>query len=203
MKYTEPSGHGTTSGSDRGDDNDGFYEDIYDSQYDTIPEYEDFLQDMQDAQNEGTNQSALYDLVDEMNQSGGLDAEDQSTIHDWADEYGVDYDSLGVNAADGGSVQPDVPNNVNFDKKQLGKKWGKHKTDYPDMKNYTEYQNYANEVFNNPDKIVYDAVNKEYLYIKGDDLLRVGENGEFVSLYPGAASGRVTNAIENGGTVWP
>ena len=99
MKYTDPSGHGTTSGSDRVDDNADFYEDMYDSQYDTIPEYEDFLQDMQDAQNEGTNQSALYDLVDEMNQSGGLDAEDQSTIHDWADEYGVDYDSLGVNAA--------------------------------------------------------------------------------------------------------
>ncbi len=39
------------------------------------------------------------------------------------------------------------PNIVNFDSKQLGKKWGKHKTDYPDMKSYTDYQNYANDSF--------------------------------------------------------
>lgn len=33
----------------------------------------------------------------------------------------------------------------------------------------------------------------------------VGEegDGEFISLYPGAQSGRVIDAIANGGTVWP
>lgn len=39
--------------------------------------------------------------------------------------------------------------------------------------------------------------------ILGDDLLRVGEGGKFISLYPGAQSGRVIGAITNGGTIWP
>lgn len=71
------------------------------------------------------------------------------------------------------------------------------------MKSFTDYQNYANDIFNNPEQIIYDAANNEYLYIKGDDLLRLGEDGEFISLYPGAQSGKVTSAIENGGTIWP
>ncbi len=95
------------------------------------------------------------------------------------------------------------PTKIILDSKQIGKKWGKHKTDYPKMKSYLDYENYINDVFNNRNKIVYDSVNKEYLYIKGNDLLRVGINGEFISLYPGAQSGRVTNAIKNGGTIWP
>ena len=66
-----------------------------------------------------------------------------------------------------------------------------------------DYQNYANDVFSKPNQVIYDAVNNEYLYIKGADLLRVGEDGEFISLYPGAQSGRVKSAIENGGIVWP
>ncbi len=103
----------------------------------------------------------------------------------------------------GGGTGLETPDAVSFDSKQLGKKWGKHKIDYPDMINYTDYQDYINEVFNKPDQIIYDATNKEYLYIKGDDLLRVGEGGEFISLYPGAQSGRVLDAIANGGTVWP
>lgn len=96
-----------------------------------------------------------------------------------------------------------APDTVNFDSKQLGKKWGKHKIDYPDMKNYTDYQNYANNIFNKPDQIIYDAVNGEYFYVKGDDLLRVDKGGEFISLYPGVQSGRVMDAIKNGGTIWP
>lgn len=85
----------------------------------------------------------------------------------------------------------------------MGQKWGKHKVDYPNMKSYTDYQDYANSIFSEPEQIIYDAVNNEYLYIKGDDLLRVGERGEFVSLYPGAQSGKVIKAIENGGEIWP
>lgn len=96
-----------------------------------------------------------------------------------------------------------VPEDINFDDKQLGKKWGKHKTDYPNMKDYTEYKQYARDVFDKPDKIIYDSKNQEYLYIKGDDLLRVSENGDFISLYDGAESARVTNAITEGGTLWP
>ena len=30
--------------------------------------------------------------------------------------------------------------NWSFDSKQLGKKWGKHKTDYPNIKSYTDYK---------------------------------------------------------------
>lgn len=96
-----------------------------------------------------------------------------------------------------------LPEKVSYDSKQIGCKWGKHKTDYPNMKDYTDYQNYADTVFYEPDQIVYDAVNKEYLYIKGIDLLRISEIGEFISLYPGAGSQRVINAISNGGTIWP
>ena len=41
------------------------------------------------------------------------------------------------------------------------------------------------------------------MYLKGNNLLRVTNNGEFVSLYPGAESSRVLSAIEKGGTIWP
>ena len=59
------------------------------------------------------------------------------------------------------------------------------------------------QVFKTPDKIIYDAKNKEYLYVKGNDLLRIGENGNFISLYPGADSAKVTDAIAKGGIIWP
>lgn len=96
-----------------------------------------------------------------------------------------------------------VPDNVAYDSKQVGKKWGKHKTDYPDMNNYKDYKKYANEVFGSPDKIIYDMQHNEFLYIKGNDLLRLSEIGKFISLYPGAGSERVINAIANGGVIWP
>ena len=44
--------------------------------------------------------------------------------------------------------------------------------------------------------LVYDYI------IPGDNLLRITENGDFVSLYPGANSDRVLSAIEKGGTIW-
>ena len=97
----------------------------------------------------------------------------------------------------------EAPERVNYDSNQVGKKWGKHKTDYPEMENYNDYINRIENTFNNPDKIVFDAKNNEYLYINGEQLLRLGESGEFISLYPGANSARVTNAIENGGVIWP
>lgn len=70
------------------------------------------------------------------------------------------------------------------------------------MKNYNEYKDFSNDIFKNPEKIVYDKVNDEYLYIRGNDLLRVKPNGEFISTYPGVSSSRVTNAIKNGGVLW-
>lgn len=71
------------------------------------------------------------------------------------------------------------------------------------MKNYKEYKKYADDIFNSPDKIIYDVNNGEYLYVKGNDLLRINEAGDFVSLYLGAGSARVINAIANGGIIWP
>lgn len=59
------------------------------------------------------------------------------------------------------------------------------------------------DIFKNPEKIVHDVENSEYLYLKGKDLLRVTETGDFISLYPGAETGRVISALENGGLIWP
>lgn len=91
---------------------------------------------------------------------------------------------------------------MEIDSRQLGQKWGKHRIDYPEMTNYSEYEQFAKNIFNNPDKIIYDSANGEYLYIQGNNLLRIKLNGEFVSLYPGAESSRVINAIERGGLLW-
>ena len=95
------------------------------------------------------------------------------------------------------------PNELNLDdSKQVGKKWGKHKEDYPEMEDYDDYEEYAQVVHDNPDKIIHDEENGEYIYQKGDDILRVTEDGDFVSLYPGADSARVGKAIDNGGLIW-
>jgi hypothetical protein len=80
-----------------------------------------------------------------------------------------------------------------FDNKQVGKKWGEHMKDYPQFKSYNDYKNYANDIFTNYDKKIFDTVNNEWYYIKGDDLLRLKPDGTFISLYPGANSPRVTN----------
>ncbi|WP_252250326.1 hypothetical protein [Clostridium sp. ZBS13] len=41
---------------------------------------------------------------------------------------------------------------VEFSTKQVGKKWGEHMKDYPNLKSYDEYKNFAQDVFNNPEK---------------------------------------------------
>lgn len=51
--------------------------------------------------------------------------------------------------------------------------------------------------------IVHDNVNKEFCYLHGSDLLRIKENGSFVSLYPGANTTQVWRAISEGGAVGP
>ncbi|OMD48446.1 hypothetical protein BSK56_11780 [Paenibacillus borealis] len=89
---------------------------------------------------------------------------------------------------------------INFDNKQFGGEYGEHKLDYPGM-THQQYKDYANNIFENPDRVVFDANYNEFYYIRGNDLLRVKENGDFVSLYPGADSTRVIRAINeaNGG----
>ena len=100
---------------------------------------------------------------------------------------------------DGGGKE--TPSEYNISSKQFGKKWGKHKIDYPDL-SMEEYRDLIDDVFKNPDKIIRDVDNNEFLYLKGENLLRITENGDFVSLYPGANSDRVLSAIEKGGTIW-
>lgn len=104
----------------------------------------------------------------------------------------------------GTGVEGDInsPSECNISSKQFGKKWGKHKTDYPDL-SMNEYKNLIDDVFKSPDKIIQDVQNNEFLYLKENNLLRVTNNGEFISLYPGAESGKVLSAIEKGGTIWP
>ncbi len=71
-------------------------------------------------------------------------------------------------------------------------KWEKNKYDYPDMKSYQDYSNRAQDVFKNAETVIPDYVNNEIYYIQGDDLLRVSDTVEFISLYH---SQRVTDAI--------
>lgn len=113
------------------------------------------------------------------------------------------------NSGSSGSNSPNDPNKwrdavekikLTIKDSQLGKKWGKHKFDYPNMKSYNEYKKLAQDVFSNPDKIVFDAKNGEYYYIKGSDLLRVSTDGDFVSLYPFKNIPTIVNtAISEGG----
>lgn len=100
----------------------------------------------------------------------------------------------------GSEAKPSVE--MSIDSKQLGSKWGKHKFDYLNLNTYAEYEQFAKEVFSNPDIIILDFANGEYLYVKGDDLLRIQLDGQFVSVYPGADSRRVINAVESGGVLW-
>ena len=88
-----------------------------------------------------------------------------------------------------------APQFINFDVKQFGRKYGKHKFDYTNM-SYQDYMTYARQIFSNPERRLFDSAEGEYYYIKGTDLLRVTKNGDFVSLYPGASSPRVTKLIK-------
>ena len=135
----------------------------------------------------------------------GKNADEAGEVSKYADELD-DAGKGGKGGNDkGGSIKKsglNSPSECNISSKQFGKKWGKHKTDYPDL-SMDEYKNLIDDVFKSPDKIIQDVENNEFLYLKGNNLLRVTNNGEFVSLYPGAESSRVLSAIEKGGTIWP
>ena len=69
VKYVDPSGHEAKSAADKN----------------------------QGGDNQLTpDQQALQDIVDEQNQNGGHDSSDQEIIKEWADQYDMDYDELGV-----------------------------------------------------------------------------------------------------------
>lgn len=110
-------------------------------------------------------------------------------------------EKVAVLAGKGGSYSKPLVE-LNIDSQQLGKKWGKHKYDHPELSSYTEYEQFAKDIFNNPDKIILDSTNGEYFYIKGNDLLRVTLDGDFISLYPGADTALANKALEGGGLLW-
>ena len=58
---------------------------------------------------------------------------------------------------EGGSKSP---NDINYNSKQVGKKYGEH------MKDYTAYKDYAGEIFKSPDQIIHDVKKGEYYYTK-------------------------------------
>ena len=87
-------------------------------------------------------------------------------------------------------------NNTNFDNKtleydnkQLGKKYAKHRFDYPNL-SYEDYYQMANDIYNNPDAIIYHYPTSaphypgETHYIYNGNLLRLDPSGKFRSLYP-------------------
>ena len=134
---------------------------------------------------------------DSNTQSGKSDSESNSNR-----KQPSTSNSLGTPKGDGGNGGPPKgtppitpPSELKFPNKQLGQKWGKHSKDYPTLKDYNDYRSLAQNVFENPEKILYDKNAGEFYFIKGADLLRTLEDGTFVSLYPGANSGRILGAI--------
>ena len=81
---------------------------------------------------------------------------------------------------------PKPPKDITFDKKQVGKKWGKHKFDYPELSSHDDYIELAKKVFNNAESIEYVVTGSgaEFHYMLGKNLLRVTPSGSFISLYP-------------------
>jgi RHS repeat-associated protein len=84
-----------------------------------------------------------------------------------------------------------LSDDLQYNDKQLGDKFGKHRYDYPDMQNHADYLNKAKDIYLNPDKILKYPTNNtrfpgEIHFIKGTDLLRIDNGGYFKSLYPGA-----------------
>ena len=69
VRYVDPSGHGTESPADK---NGGGKED------------------------HSGDIEALKEIVDEVNAKGGATPDEVAILKEWADRYGVDYDSLGV-----------------------------------------------------------------------------------------------------------
>ena len=113
------------------------------------------------------------------------------------DDVGGNLEGSGSNIGDGLSGQ------IRFDSKQVGKKFGKHKSDYPYMKDHTDYIELAEDIFNSPNQIIYNSEEGEYYYTRGDDLLIIKKDGTFVGMYPGAKRFKVIKAIWNGGVIWP
>jgi RHS repeat-associated protein len=78
---------------------------------------------------------------------------------------------------------------LQYDTKQIGGKYGKHMKDYPGM-SHDDYLNLAKDIYSNPSstKIIYPSNAPMYPgeihYHNNGNLLRIGPDGMFRSLYP-------------------
>ena len=93
------------------------------------------------------------------------------------------------------SSPPPPPSELIIRNAQLGDKWRTHRFDYPNLSDHVAYRELAHDIFRRHDRMVYDAWYNEFYFIRGLDVLRVLVDGVFVSLYPGANSPRVMDAI--------
>ena len=93
-------------------------------------------------------------------------------------------------------VKNDIPKQLKISEGQLGKKWGEHMRQYPELDSYVEYRQLAQDIFQNPEKVFLNSEIGEYFFVRGKDLLRVKLDGTFVSLYPGVNSALVQKAIQ-------
>lgn len=73
---------------------------------------------------------------------------------------------------------------LSVESQQLGHKFGEHLGDLPGYQTPQQYLDLANSIYNDANAIVSSASNGDTLYQVGDNILRVGPNGSFVSLYP-------------------
>ena len=76
VRYVDPSGHGTESPADK---------------------------DGGGKKDHSGDVEALEEIVDEVNDKGGATPDEEEIIGEWADEYGVDYDDLGVKKQEDGT----------------------------------------------------------------------------------------------------
>ncbi len=137
----------------------------------------------------------IVEACDDEKEENNAEVETNPETNPVAGQTGGEEENAG-----GSGTKP--PIELNISSKQLGRKWGEHMKHYPDISSYPEYEDKIINIFKDPDRIILDSKNSEYLYIKGDDLLWLKLNGQFVSLYPGVNSSKVTKALNDGGLIW-
>lgn len=87
-----------------------------------------------------------------------------------------------------GSIS-NVRQELQYDTKQIGKKYGEHMKDYPGI-SHNEYLNLAKKIYSDPlsNKITYSPnalmYSGETHYYNGGNLLRIAPDGTCRSLYP-------------------
>lgn len=119
----------------------------------------------------------------------GITVVGNGLINSLAEAQGlVDYMSESNHDSSGSSGTSDTdgikPDDISISDAQFGKKFGKHKEDYPGI-TQKEYKAKIYDVFNNKNTKWEKGANGELYGTLGKDLLRVKQDGTFVSLYPG------------------